>query len=375
MIAGNYADPGIALRHLERLDRGVARRLDGEPTPPRSPPTEATGAPILDELAATSRARLPRARRRRPGLRRLLPARDADRRDRDAPARLTTGRPRPATGDRRGHGARRTARSPTSGRSRGSSPGRRRGSTCPAGSGSGRRSRRTPPTTARRASRARPALPRAGRSSPASSTTPSCRSPGPTSASPASTRRSPGRRRTPAAGRPSRPSTHRTVAWLARLTGRERLLDGDPELRRRIGLRDPYVDSLSALQVMLLARLRACAPDDPERDRLLRLVQLTVNGIAAGLQATGLTAAVSLARDDDSTRSSFRRARPCSRRRPAARPSGRRPPPSRRSRRTRVSSSIATVTVAAAGLRDRDRVGVDRRDRPVVELDRRQAAV
>jgi phosphoenolpyruvate carboxylase len=79
----------------------------------------------------------------------------------------------------------------------------------------------------------------------------------------------------------------RTVAWLARLTGRNQLLENEPELRRRIGLRDPYVDSLSALQVMLLARLRACDPGDPERDRLLRLVQLTVNGIAAGLQATG----------------------------------------------------------------------------------------
>jgi phosphoenolpyruvate carboxylase len=29
------------------------------------------------------------------------------------------------------------------------------------------------------------------------------------------------------------------------------------------------------------------APDDPERDRVLRLVQLTVNGVAAGLQSTG----------------------------------------------------------------------------------------
>ncbi len=79
----------------------------------------------------------------------------------------------------------------------------------------------------------------------------------------------------------------RTVGWLARLTGRDRLLDRDPELRRRMGLRDPYVDSLSEMQVTLLARLRACEPDDPERTRLLRLVQLTVNGIAAGLQRTG----------------------------------------------------------------------------------------
>jgi phosphoenolpyruvate carboxylase len=79
----------------------------------------------------------------------------------------------------------------------------------------------------------------------------------------------------------------RTVSWLLRITGRERLLDDEPELRRRIGLRDPYIDSLSELQVTLLARLRAVAVHDPERERLLRLVQLTVNGIAAGLQATG----------------------------------------------------------------------------------------
>jgi phosphoenolpyruvate carboxylase len=79
----------------------------------------------------------------------------------------------------------------------------------------------------------------------------------------------------------------RTVAWLARITGWERLMDGDPETRRRIVLRDPYVDSLSAMQVMLLGRLRARPEGDPERERLLRLVQMTVNGIAGGLQATG----------------------------------------------------------------------------------------
>jgi phosphoenolpyruvate carboxylase len=79
----------------------------------------------------------------------------------------------------------------------------------------------------------------------------------------------------------------RTVTWVGRISGRERLLDRDPELRRRLSLRDPYVDSLSEMQVTLLARLRATDPDDPEHDRLLRLVHLTVNGIAAGLQRTG----------------------------------------------------------------------------------------
>jgi phosphoenolpyruvate carboxylase len=79
----------------------------------------------------------------------------------------------------------------------------------------------------------------------------------------------------------------RTVSLLARVTGRERLLDGAPVLQRSVALRNPYVDSLSELQVRLLARLRALPPEDPERDRVLRLVQLTVNGVAAGLQSTG----------------------------------------------------------------------------------------
>ena len=80
---------------------------------------------------------------------------------------------------------------------------------------------------------------------------------------------------------------HRTVALLLRVTGRERLLDGAPVLQRSIALRNPYVDSLSELQVRLLRRLRAMAPDDPDRGRVLRLVQLSVNGVAAGLQNTG----------------------------------------------------------------------------------------
>jgi phosphoenolpyruvate carboxylase len=80
---------------------------------------------------------------------------------------------------------------------------------------------------------------------------------------------------------------HRTVGLLLTVTGRERLLDGAPVLQRSVALRNPYVDALSELQVRLLARLRGMAPDDPERPRVLRLVQLTVNGVAAGLQTTG----------------------------------------------------------------------------------------
>jgi phosphoenolpyruvate carboxylase len=79
----------------------------------------------------------------------------------------------------------------------------------------------------------------------------------------------------------------RTVAAVSRLTGRSRLLDATPTLQRSIMLRNPYVDSLSEIQVLLLGRLRELEPDDPERERLRRLVQLTVSGVAAGLQNTG----------------------------------------------------------------------------------------
>jgi phosphoenolpyruvate carboxylase len=52
-------------------------------------------------------------------------------------------------------------------------------------------------------------------------------------------------------------------------------------------LRRPYIDPLSHIQVRFLARLRALPEDDPEQERFRRLVQLTINGVAAGLQNTG----------------------------------------------------------------------------------------
>ena len=77
------------------------------------------------------------------------------------------------------------------------------------------------------------------------------------------------------------------VAQILAITGRARLLDNMPVLQRSIELRNPYVDSLSELQVLLLSRLRALPTDDPQRAELLRLVHLTVSGVAAGLQNTG----------------------------------------------------------------------------------------
>jgi phosphoenolpyruvate carboxylase len=74
---------------------------------------------------------------------------------------------------------------------------------------------------------------------------------------------------------------------IGRVTGRAELLASEPLVARSIRLRRPYIDPLSHIQVRFLARLRQLPADSPDRDRFRRLVQLTVNGVAAGLQNTG----------------------------------------------------------------------------------------
>jgi phosphoenolpyruvate carboxylase len=71
------------------------------------------------------------------------------------------------------------------------------------------------------------------------------------------------------------------------VTGHDRLLANRHVLSRAVSLRDPYVDALSYLQLRALAALRDTDPHDDERERLERLLLLTVNGVAAGLQNTG----------------------------------------------------------------------------------------
>ncbi|HEY1627529.1 MAG TPA: phosphoenolpyruvate carboxylase [Streptosporangiaceae bacterium] len=77
------------------------------------------------------------------------------------------------------------------------------------------------------------------------------------------------------------------------VTGHDRLLADRPVLSRAVTLRDPYVDALSYLQLRALAALRSdSVPED--REQLERLLLLSVNGVAAGLQNTGLCAHIGL---------------------------------------------------------------------------------
>jgi len=79
----------------------------------------------------------------------------------------------------------------------------------------------------------------------------------------------------------------RTIAVLLRIRESDYLMRDNPMLQTAIGLRNPYVDPLSLLQITLLRRKRDAAPDDPELAPVSAALASTLNGIAQGLRNTG----------------------------------------------------------------------------------------
>jgi len=83
----------------------------------------------------------------------------------------------------------------------------------------------------------------------------------------------------------------RTVAALLRIRESDYLMRDNPMLQTAIGLRNPYVDPLSLLQVTLLQRSHAAPPgaaaDDPAVAAVSAGLAATLNGIAQGLRNTG----------------------------------------------------------------------------------------
>ncbi|MDP1580639.1 MAG: phosphoenolpyruvate carboxylase [Candidatus Didemnitutus sp.] len=79
----------------------------------------------------------------------------------------------------------------------------------------------------------------------------------------------------------------RTQRFVLAVSGQKELLGAEPVLANSIRLRNPYIDPLNYLQVEMLRRLRSGKLTAKERDDAQRVVELTVNGIAAGLKNTG----------------------------------------------------------------------------------------
>jgi phosphoenolpyruvate carboxylase len=76
---------------------------------------------------------------------------------------------------------------------------------------------------------------------------------------------------------------HTSIETLLDIMGQDRLLQGNPLLERSIRNRFPYLDPLNHVQVELLKEHRAQNPDE----QVLRGIQLTINGISAGLRNSG----------------------------------------------------------------------------------------
>ncbi len=76
---------------------------------------------------------------------------------------------------------------------------------------------------------------------------------------------------------------HSSIATLLGIMGQERLLQGNPLLERSIRNRFPYLDPLNHVQVELLRAHRTQDADE----QVLSGIQLTINGISAGLRNSG----------------------------------------------------------------------------------------
>lgn len=76
---------------------------------------------------------------------------------------------------------------------------------------------------------------------------------------------------------------HLTVEMLFQITGQTKLLESNPLLDRSIRNRFPYLDPINHLQVELMRKYR----EQGEDEKVLRGIQLTINGISAGLRNSG----------------------------------------------------------------------------------------
>jgi phosphoenolpyruvate carboxylase len=74
-----------------------------------------------------------------------------------------------------------------------------------------------------------------------------------------------------------------TIDAVLRISRQHELLERNPLLNRSIQNRFPYLDPLNHIQVEMMKLSRAQSQDP----KVLRGIQLTINGIAAGLRNSG----------------------------------------------------------------------------------------
>ena len=75
----------------------------------------------------------------------------------------------------------------------------------------------------------------------------------------------------------------KSKAAILMIKGQKELLEEIAWLRRSVMKRNPYVDPLNLMQVKLITTLR----ENPDNQDLLKLIRLSIQGVAAGLRTTG----------------------------------------------------------------------------------------
>jgi len=79
----------------------------------------------------------------------------------------------------------------------------------------------------------------------------------------------------------------RTVENILAITGNEHLLADSPTLALSLSRRDPYLDPLSHIQILMLKRFRDEQATENEQDTWLNPLLRTINAVAAGMRNTG----------------------------------------------------------------------------------------
>ena len=86
-------------------------------------------------------------------------------------------------------------------------------------------------------------------------------------------------------------SEHRLcIRKILEITNQKQLLTEWPVLRKSIHLRNPYVDPLNFIQIHYLKKFRSprfASLSSAQREKIIEILLLTVNGISFGMKSTG----------------------------------------------------------------------------------------
>ncbi|MFZ0456019.1 MAG: phosphoenolpyruvate carboxylase [Ignavibacteriaceae bacterium] len=78
-----------------------------------------------------------------------------------------------------------------------------------------------------------------------------------------------------------------SINTILKITGEKDLLDHNKSLQSSLLLRNPYIDPISFIQVKFIKQYREKNFPKSKKDKLVSLLRITVNGIAAGVRNTG----------------------------------------------------------------------------------------